>query len=190
MLRVAATGLALLCLLSGNAVAEERASQEREAKTLLDQSQTLMDQGDMREARPERAPRADQGLARMMLASCFDRLGRTATAWREYLVVAKLASQNDKEIQREMMALDRAKTLENKLVRLTIRAPKDIVGLVVQRGGATVATEDLGVAVPVDPGEIHVSATAPGYEPFTTSVKIAKEKLTTVEVPQLRKMGP
>jgi Flp pilus assembly protein TadD len=173
MKRLALTGFAVLVLASGVAAAQQ-AQDEGNAQTAC--------------AKLESAARTNPKVStRMQLASCYDRLGLTASAWSEYHEVAKLASQDDKEWQREMMALDRIRALEKKLVRLTIAVAGPVAGQEIRRNGVLVPAAQLGTAVPVDPGEVTVTATAAGYEPFTVTVKIAKEKVTNVDVPPLRK---
>lgn len=185
MLRLA-TAFGLLFLVSGVA-----AAQNKDAKALAEEGQGLLDQGNVAAACAKLAESAriePKVATQMLLASCYERAGRTASAWTEYQVAAKLASKaGDKEWQREMIAIERARALEKKLVRLTITAPAPTPGLVVRRGGEPLPAGQLGVAVPVDPGEITVTATAPGFEPFTMTLRIAKQKLTTVEVPALKK---
>lgn len=176
MMRLAMVGFAALVLTSGVAAAQNAADEEENLPAAC--------------AKLNAAARAEPAKVstRMQLASCYERIGRTATAWREYQVVAKLANQaGDKEWQREMMAYERAKALEKRLVRLTISAPTLTAGAIIRRGSEIVPAAELGVPVPVDPGDIVVTATAEGFEPFTVSIKIAKEKLTTVEVPALKK---
>ena len=189
MLRLATTAFGLLFLVSGVAGA-----QNKDARVLAEQGQGLLDQGNVVAACAKLAEsaRIERKLAtELLLASCYERAGRTASAWSQYQVVAKLASEaGDKEWQREMMAIERSRALEKKLVRLTITAPAATAGLAIRRGGELLPSGQLGVAVPVDPGEITITATAPGFEPFSTTVRIAKQKLTTVEVPALRKGEP
>jgi hypothetical protein len=190
MKRLALTAFAMLVLASGAASAQQ-AQQSREAESLAREGQGLLDEGNVPAACAKLAASARLQpkvvATRMMLAVCFERLNRTATAHAEYQVVAKLAAGDDREWQREMMAVERMRALEKKLVRLTITAPNLVPGMEIRRNGVLVLAAQLGVAVPVDPGDVTVTATATGYEPFTTTVKIAKEKLTSVQVPALKK---
>lgn len=61
--------------------------------------------------------------------------------------------------------------------------------MVIRRGADVVPAAELGVALPVDPGDIVGTASAPGYDAFTVTVKIAKEKVVNLEVPVLKKAG-
>lgn len=178
MTRFATAALAMLFLATGVAAAQDADDQDENTPAAC--------------AKKNAAVRAEPAKValRIQLASCYERVGRTATAWREYQVVQKLASADDKLWQLEMMAIERSKALEKRLVRLTISAASPVVsGMVVRRGSDVVPSSELGVPVPVDPGDVIVTASAPGFDPFTVTIKIAKEKVTNLEVPVLRKAG-
>jgi hypothetical protein len=55
----------------------------------------------------------------------------------------------------------------------------------VKRDGVFVAAAALRTAVPVDPGEHHVDATAPGKRSFTADVTVGPGEKKTVEIPVL-----
>jgi hypothetical protein len=79
--------------------------------------------------------------------------------------------------------------LEPRLSHLTIsvaRTTSALPGLVVKRDGAPVGTGAWGAAVPVDPGEHVIEASAPGKQPWSTQVSIGAERDSqNVEVPVL-----
>jgi len=174
----------------GLAAGVGRAGPRTEAQALFEEGRRLLDEGETAQACPKLAAssRLEPRVAsKLSLASCYERLGRTASAWREYQEVAALAAKaGDSEWQREMYAIERVNALEKKLVRLTITVAETTPGLVIQRNGETVLPAQLGVAVPVDPGELVISASAPGKATWTRTVKIAKEPATSVAVPALK----
>ncbi|RYZ08409.1 MAG: hypothetical protein EOO73_08140 [Myxococcales bacterium] len=109
----------------------------------------------------------------LRLGDCYERLGKTASAWATFKHaqgVARLKNQTE----REELARQRVESLEPKLAYLSIElqgsAPE---GLVVQRNGSPVPLASLGVAIPVDPGQQQVTATAPGYEPWQDQLQVA-----------------
>ncbi|MDF3065480.1 MAG: putative rane protein [Polyangiaceae bacterium] len=109
----------------------------------------------------------------LRLGDCYERLGKTASAWATFKHaqgVARLKGQPE----REELARQRVEALEPQLAYLSIElegaAPE---GLVVERNGSAVPLASLGVAIPVDPGEQQVAARAPGYEPWRQNVQIA-----------------
>jgi hypothetical protein len=114
----------------------------------------------------------------LYLADCYERIGRTASAWTEFKTAEGLArARND---QRAEVARGRAQTLEPKLDRLTVivdpRVPR--VGLRVLLDGAPVAPEEWGLAVAVDPGDHVVIASSPDHPDRTIPVHVGPESPT------------
>jgi hypothetical protein len=148
-----------------------------QAEVLFREGKRLMDAGDFASACPKLAEsqRLDPGngtLAR--LATCHEKEGRTATAWSEFaelVTSAERAGQAD----REKFAKQRIAVLQAQLSHLTLRVPADVAalpGLRVQRDGIDVGEAAWGVAVPVDPGDHRIEASAPGRKPWSTTVSI------------------
>ncbi len=109
----------------------------------------------------------------LRLADCYERLGKVASAWATFKHaqgVARVQNQSD----REELARQRVEALTPKLGYLSIslegEAPK---GLVVQRNGSPVPLASLGLAIPVDPGAQHITASAPDREPWQRTIEIA-----------------
>ncbi|HUQ05520.1 MAG TPA: hypothetical protein VM261_23620 [Kofleriaceae bacterium] len=117
------------------------------------------------------------------LALCYDKIGRLASAWGE---LTELAAK-DTNAARRADSEKRAKALEPRLVRLLIVIKARVPGLKVMRDDSDV-TAFMGVATPVDPGMSKLTATAPGYKPWSLDVTLAGEGTTiTVDVPPLEK---
>ncbi|HEX3757645.1 MAG TPA: hypothetical protein VHW23_03025 [Kofleriaceae bacterium] len=119
------------------------------------------------------------------LADCYERVGKTASAWVAFGEAAALARRLAD--QREAFALRRQDALVPRLSRLRILLPGAAVdGLTVTRDGVHVQPGAYGVGVPVDPGLHAVDVTAPGRNPWSTRVVVAGEgELATIEVPEL-----
>jgi hypothetical protein len=121
------------------------------------------------------------------LASCYEKNGQTASAWgafREAEGLARKVARADWESTARM----HADALEPKLARLTVQVPEPsrVPGLTVMRDGARIATGEWGVAIPVDPGEHVVTASAAGRTPWETRSSIREPSTTvTVSVPVL-----
>lgn len=122
------------------------------------------------------------------LGKCNEAQGKTATAWAAYKEAESLA-RNMNRGEQEKLAAERAAELEPKLSRLTINGPPaTIEGLVVKRAGATLSVDALGAAAPVDPGEIEVEASAPGYQAWKGKVTVAENGASaSIDVPALVK---
>jgi Skp family chaperone for outer membrane proteins len=155
------------------------------AEAAFDEGRRLVAQGNYAAACPkfELSYRLDPGIGALLnLADCHTHIGRTASAWAELVEAEdKLRRAGDK---RQAFAAERIQAIVPRLVRLSITAPA-IAGLVVTRDGVDV-TALLGTAVPVDPGDHAVQASAPGLATWSTRVSVAGEgTTTTVAVPNL-----
>lgn len=148
-----------------------------------------MTAGKFAEACPkfEASQQLDPGLGTMLnLAECYEKTGRTASAWAEYREAIPLARAAGSKARQDL-ATERAKALEERLSTLTIRAisgEDDSAHLEIRRDGVPVQPAELGSPIPVDPGE-HVIATRSGSEPEqTTTVKIDRDATKlSIDVP-------
>jgi hypothetical protein len=120
----------------------------------------------------------------LSLADCHARLGRTASAWAEFLEAERL-SLVQKRRDRAREARAQADALEPQLSRLLIRVAEAAPGMVVERNGERLALSSLGVSLPVDPGRFSVRVSASGYVPWTRTVDIHKPGEQVLEVPAL-----
>lgn len=126
------------------------------------------------------------------LGDCYEHVGRTASAWAQFLSAAtqtKMAGQKD----REKAARDRATALEPRLSRLAIvvAAEGRPAGLEVKRDGELVGQAQWGEAVPVDPGEHTVVASAPGKRAWKAKVEVTGAATTAkLSVPELDDASP
>lgn len=121
----------------------------------------------------------------MNLGTCYESLGRLASAWgafREAEGLARKAGRTDLEAK----ARASADALVPKLVRLTIVVPEAsrTPGLVVSRDGSKLASAEWSVAVPVDVGEHEIVAEAPGRTPWRERVEVHASR--SVQVPALK----
>ncbi len=158
------------------------------AQQLFDAALAAAEAGDFASACPKflASQEADPKTSTLLnLGSCYEKNGQTASAWgafREAEVLARKIGRSDWETT----ARDRAALLEPKLVKLTIIVPDESrpTGLVVTRDGARIPNGEWGVAIPVDPGEHVVGATADGRKSWEMPVAL-KDMSTSVTVPVL-----
>lgn len=146
------------------------------AEALFLEGRDSMAEGRYDEACPKFAEsqRLDPGAGTALnLAECYEKQGRRATAWGTWLEAANLARQAG-QADREEYARSRAKSAEAQLHRLVVAVPEEsrVEGLRVTRSGVEVRPGAWGTALPVDPGEYEIEATAPGKVPFRTLVSI------------------
>jgi len=119
------------------------------------------------------------------LALAYERLGKHASAWINYIEVATKAERAG-QTKRAAVARKRADALEPKLPRLTIDITNEVPGLVITRGPTEIGSAQWGVAVPVDPGPLVITARADGYVTWTKELTITDAPETTqLEIPDL-----
>jgi hypothetical protein len=178
--RPSAPALVLVCCALAAPRAARAQDREATATALFDEGHALMVQRRYAEACPKLAESqrlAPSGGTLINLAECYERSGRTASAWAAWKDAAARANAAGKPGP-EKSALARAAALEPALARLTIAlAPgSDVAGLEVTRDGVPVGAGELGSAMPVDPGTHHVEAQAPGKKPWAATVDVAAKQ--------------
>jgi serine/threonine-protein kinase len=163
------------------------------AEGLFDQGRSAMQRGDFVQACGllERSQRIDPAVGTLLyLAECYEKAGRTASAWATFREAAD-AAEAAREPMRARTGRERATRLEPVLARLTIQLGPDnerIQGLSVERGGQTMQAATWNVPVPIDPGDQLIAVSAPGYEAWSTTVTVpARAASLSVTVPPLKK---
>lgn len=180
---IALTGAVLVA--PARAMADDAAAA---AEVLFQDGKRLYDAGDYPKAclKFEESQKLDPGMGTLYrLADCHERIGRTASAWAAFREVAASARGAGQQARAED-AKKRADALEANLARCEIHvAEPDTPGLVVKRGAVLVGRGQWSVALPVDPGEVVVQASAPGRKPVRIAATAAPKATTRIEVPAL-----
>ncbi len=106
----------------------------------------------------------------LYLGDCLQRIGKTASAWKEFQEAESLAAE--KKDKRAALAHARAAALGRVLDRVTIEVPPDAdPSLRVTLDGADVAKAGLGTGIPVDPGHhVVVARVGQSMRVFETTV--------------------
>lgn len=187
MMRYALTLVMLVSALVGRAQAQS-ADSSALAEQLFNQARDLVKANKWAEACPkfEASLRYDPVLGtRLNLATCYEHIGRLASAWglyRESIDAAKKAGDS----KRADYAQKQATALEPRLPKLAISAPVNKpAGFVVKRDGTPIDAGELGTALYVDPGTHEVVASATGYEAYTVTVTVVEGKTETLSIPPL-----
>lgn len=165
--------VALACMAVPSA-AHADAAQAATAQALFEEAKGLAAKEQFAAACPKFAEsqKLDPAAGTLLhLGNCYEKVGKTASAWATFLDAAAAAKQQGRA-EWEKLARSRAAALEPKLSRLTITAPAAVAGLEIKRDGVGVSQAALGTALPVDPGEHAVEASAPGYAPFSAKVVV------------------
>jgi hypothetical protein len=178
---------ASLSLLSFTAQAQER--DPAAAQALFDQARELTRQGKFAEACPklQESNRLDPGIGTQFhLADCYEQSGRVASAWAQFLDVASQARATG-QLDREKAAATRAQKLEARLPRLLVNVPEGskTPGLEIRRNGQLVGSAQWGVPLPVDPGEVELTASAPGKQTLRQTLRAEEGKTASYSVPAL-----
>jgi serine/threonine-protein kinase len=164
--------------------------QKAMAEVLFRDGTSLTRQGRHVEAcrRFEGSQQLDPALGTILyLADCYDRIGRTASAWVWFVQARELAHSNDQP-ERELIASRRAADLERRLsrVRIQVAPGAQIAELSIQMNGVVVPSSSFGVPIPVDPGRLYVRASAPGRFPWYQTIYVGQRASErTVVVPPL-----
>lgn len=188
---VGALGVGVLGIRAAHA--QEPGGDLATANALFDEARRLSAEGQFAEACAKfeasmtLAPRLG---VQLNLADCYERVGRTASAWIAFGEAAALARRGTD--QREVFARQRQDALVRRLSRLGVAlAGAPVHGLTVRRDGRRMEPSSLGVDVPVDPGVHVVEVTAPGYLPWSTRVVVSGEgEVVRVMVPAPERSPP
>jgi serine/threonine-protein kinase len=157
-----------------------RAGDTALAEALFREGKTLLGAGDYEHACPklEESFRQDPATGTLLaLAACQERSGKVASAWATYTDVAARSHQEGRT-DREKVARDHAEALAPRLSRLTLEVSPELrklAGFSLKRDGAVVPDAAYGSAVPIDPGEHALEATATGKKRYEQKFSIGKE---------------
>jgi tetratricopeptide (TPR) repeat protein len=157
------------------------------AEALFEEGRRLVAEGKFAEACPkfESSQQIDPTPGTMLnLANCYEKSGKTATAWASYKEAASLASAVGRA-DYVTVAQKRAAALAPGLARVTLNVASPAEGTEIKRDGAAVGRGEWGVAIPVDPGAHTIEAAAPRRKPWSTTVEVAKGASVAVAVPPL-----
>ncbi len=180
--------LVTACILSGRGVRAQSADELRRAEVLFEDGSRLLNSGRYAEACPklESARNLVAGIGvTLYLADCYERTGRSKSAWELFEKAEELATQ--KHDSRAAIARERARRLLPKLARLDLQVgDADLPGLVISDEEVPVDRAEWNVDRPVEPGTHHLRATAPGRTPWEGTVEVpAGPGTVEVRVPAL-----
>ncbi len=190
--RFAAIVFAATSLAAGSAYAQSPEDTAR-ADALFNEGKALLKDGNDADAcaRFAASKQLDPAVGvTLYLADCFQRIGRTASAWTEFRSAETLA--RDRRDKRADLARRRAQALEPALERITIEVAPSLAqtSLQISRDGKPVPPEEWGVAVPVDPGD-HAIVARSGrmLRAFEAHVD-ANDPTTSIRIEQLSEEKP
>lgn len=190
-------GPALVACLVGLVVAtpaRARADEDprQASRKLVEEANDLGAKGKWSEACPKyaEATKLEPSLpTTLRLADCYERAGKTASAWQSFSEAASVAAAAG-DVKSERLAKDRAERLAARVDRVII-VPPSIPDVEIERDGKALPKEELGKPVPLDPGEHTVHAWAPGKSSYDVLLKLTgKGDMIRVEIPVLEPALP
>lgn len=181
------TALCAALFVAAAPVTHASAQTSAAAELAFREGRQLMNQRRYQEACPrfEESQRLDPAPGTQLnLADCYEKLGRTASAWETFRAAETAANEaGQRDFASE--ARKRAEGLEPRLCKLALSAAQPGGGLEVTLDGKPV-TQLVGSAAPIDPGEHAIRAAAPGKRLWSRTVRIDEPGTTvTVEIPAL-----
>ncbi len=186
--------LALVLTLTPVLCMAQSAGNKAAAEAIFEQGKLLMQSGDYTQAclKFEASQKLDEGIGTLLyLADCYEKTGRTASAWAMFKEAASIAGAQGQE-SRQKLATQRARSLEPGLVKITIDVAKgdeSLLGFEVRNDGITVPPVQFGAPFPIDPGEHRIEASAPGKRMHTEVVSVTKG-VGRVTIPLLTDLAP
>lgn len=190
--------LAWLCLLAvalsaPKTVLAQTPAQKAAAQVLFEEARSLVKQGNWEDACPKFAESQKldpAGGTLLNLANCYEKVGKTASAWILF-VEAEADARRGGRKRRAEEAKRRSEALKPKLSTLRIDVPERVPGLLVKRGDEEVSAVQWGSSVPVDPGTHEITASAPGKKPWSETIEVlADAHEAVITVPALEDAPP
>ncbi len=173
----------------------QSAGEKAAAEALFREASDLMANAKLKEAcaKYQASQDLDPALGTLLrLADCYDRVGKTASAWALF-AEAEATANRSQQPERAQIAATRAEDLKERLSTLVLEVQKDQAppGLVLTVDDATIPAASWGTPLPFDPGVKHVSAKAPGYREWSSDFELPKGPVKrTLRVPELVPLPP
>lgn len=163
------------------------------AEALFEEGRKLIEQDDPARACPKFADsqRLDPSPSTLLnLGSCYEKLGKTASAWATYRGAASAAHALGRQGLVDV-AQRHAAAIEPDLARVAITPSAPAPEIEITRNGQLVGPGEWDVAVPVDPGVVAVEASAPNKKKWSTTIEVTQRgKTVKLAVPALEDAPP
>lgn len=150
---------------SPKARAEVSATQKAAAEAAFQAGVDLMASDKAAEAcaKFESSQQMDPALGTMLrLADCYEAINKTASAWALF-VEARSAAAVQGRADRESIAAERANSLAQRLSKLELHVEGKVPGQEIKINGVLIPSGSWDAPLPVDPGKLHVEASASGH---------------------------
>jgi hypothetical protein len=125
---------------------------------------------------------------RYHIATCEEKLGKLVTALGGYELALTEAEALGPEFQKEVE--DRANALRGRIPKIVIERGEGAKAANIELDGVSLGSSSIGVEVPLDPGPHAISAKAPGYEPYSSTIDIAEKDVEKVTITLVKSAEP
>ena len=160
-----------------------RAQADPDPVQLFREGRALMDRGKLDEACDrfaESAKVAPKVGTLLNLGDCLEQIGRLASAKAAFDEAARQAAATSDA--RRVEAARRAQLIADDVPYLRLQVERSPAGLTVRRNGVPVDVATLDAAVPLDPGEYAIEATAPGFRGWSRQLALRRRDHVTIDV--------
>ncbi|MFO0548368.1 MAG: hypothetical protein U0271_08280 [Polyangiaceae bacterium] len=160
------------------------------AEALFDEGKALFERGDIANAcrKFEESVRIDPLPGSVLnLAVCHEAEGRVASAWTEFKQALALARADGRK-DRQALAEERIAALEPVLPKLTVSKPPNAASATLFLDDQPIGGNSFDLALPVDPGVVHVRVEAAGYRAWEEQVEVKLSERQTLSPPALEKL--
>jgi hypothetical protein len=187
-------GMIAVTVVPAVALAETSAQDRATAESLFNRGKALMAEGRVADACRSFADsqKLDAGVGTLLyLATCYEKLGRTASAWATFKD-AEAAARVAGDVERAHLAAEHAAALEPNLPRLVVDVPPSSASWITKltRDGSELPQSAWGVPMPVDPGEHTIQVTGSERAPWSTRVTAVAGNVVSVTIPALEPAQP
>jgi hypothetical protein len=185
MRRTFAVSAVALAVLSPARAHGQASGNEGRAEALFNAAKQLQASGQVADACPmfAESKRLSPGVGvTLHLADCYERTGKTASAWQQFREAEKMSREHGDE-KRAEVARARAQALEPKLGELTVAAgAASHEGWEVLIDGKQLPPQQWNVPLAMDPGDHVVSVKEPGRAPRIVATRVEAAGLASVPI--------
>ena len=183
----------MLVTIAWTPIARAQSNSKVAAEALFEEGRRLIAERKAAQACPKflESQRLDPSPSTLLnLGSCYERIGKTASAWATYREAASAANALNRPTL-VTVAQHHASAIEPDLARLAITPSTPVEGMEITRDGQQVGRGEWEVAVPVDPGTITIEAFAPKKKKWSATIEVTQPgKTVTVTLPALEDAPP
>jgi tetratricopeptide (TPR) repeat protein len=117
---------------------------------------------------------------RYHIALCEEKLGKLVAALGGYELALAEAESLGPEFQKDVE--DRASSLRARIPKLVIERGEGAQAATIELDGISLGASSIGVEVPIDPGPHDITAKAPGYRGYNTTIDVPEKQVERVAI--------